>query len=111
MQKEIEGGAEGVVVGGKTGEGHLMSWDEHIMLSGHTVNCFRSRIKVISNTRRNSTIEAVHATEQGFIVCMHDVLHINPYYGKTSAEGMISHIEAILPMDPAIIYNVPSRSA
>jgi 4-hydroxy-tetrahydrodipicolinate synthase len=81
------------------------------MLSGHTVNCFRSRIKVISNTRRNSTIEAVHATEQGFIVRMHDVLHINPYYGKTSAEGMISHIEAILPMDPTIIYNVPSRSA
>ncbi|XP_066371598.1 4-hydroxy-tetrahydrodipicolinate synthase, chloroplastic-like [Miscanthus floridulus] len=111
INMQIEGGAEGVIVGGTTGEGHLMSWDEHIMLIGHTVNCFGSRIKVIGNTGSNSTREAVHATEQGFAVGMHAALHINPYYGKTSTEGMISHFEAVLPMGPTIIYNVPSRSA
>ncbi|CAD6262621.1 unnamed protein product [Miscanthus lutarioriparius] len=107
---QIEGGSEGVIVGGTTGEGHLMSWDEHIMLIGHTVNCFGTRIKVIGNTGSNSTREAVHATEQGFAVGMHAALHINPYYGKTSTEGLISHFEAVLPMGPTIIYNVPSRS-
>jgi 4-hydroxy-tetrahydrodipicolinate synthase len=110
INMQIEGGAEGVIVGGTTGEGHLMSWDEHIMLIGHTVNCFGTRIKVIGNTGSNSTREAVHATEQGFAVGMHATLHINPYYGKTSSEGLISHFEAVLPMGPTIIYNVPSRS-
>ncbi|CAL1385057.1 unnamed protein product [Linum trigynum] len=107
---QIGDGVEGVIVGGTTGEGQLMSWDEHIMLIGHTVNCFGSSIKVIGNTGSNSTREAIHATEQGFAVGMHAALHINPYYGKTSVEGMVSHFEHVLPMGPTIIYNVPSRT-
>ncbi|CAN4118790.1 unnamed protein product [Withania somnifera] len=107
---QIEDGVEGVIVGGTTGEGQLMSWDEHIMLIGHTVNCFGGSLKVIGNTGSNSTREAIHATEQGFAVGMHAALHINPYYGKTSIEGLISHFNSVLPMGPTIIYNVPSRT-
>ncbi|KAG9156359.1 hypothetical protein Leryth_009227 [Lithospermum erythrorhizon] len=107
---QIENGVEAVIVGGTTGEGQLMSWDEHIMLIGHTVNCFGGSIKVIGNTGSNSTREAIHATEQGFAVGMHAALHINPYYGKTSLEGLISHFNSVLPMGPTIIYNVPSRT-
>lgn len=110
VNMQIVNGAEGVIVGGTTGEGHLMSWDEHIMLIGHTVNCFGGSIKVIGNTGSNSTREAVHATEQGFAVGMHASLHINPYYGKTSLEGLVSHFESVLSMGPSIIYNVPSRT-
>ncbi|KAL7124577.1 hypothetical protein ABFS83_14G057900 [Erythranthe nasuta] len=110
VNMQIEDGVEGVIVGGTTGEGQLMSWDEHIMLIGHTVNCFGGSIKVIGNTGSNSTREAIHATEQGFAVGMHAALHINPYYGKTSLEGLISHFENVLPMGPTIIYNVPSRT-
>ncbi|KAK4733554.1 hypothetical protein R3W88_007815 [Solanum pinnatisectum] len=107
---QIENGVEGVIVGGTTGEGQLMSWDEHIMLIGHTINCFGGSIKVIGNTGSNSTREAIHATEQGFAVGMHAALHINPYYGKTSIEGLISHFDSVLHMGPTIIYNVPSRT-
>ncbi|KAF5199693.1 4-hydroxy-tetrahydrodipicolinate synthase, partial [Thalictrum thalictroides] len=110
MHMQIVQGAEGVIVGGTTGEGHLMSWDEHIMLIGHTVNCFGGSIKVIGNTGSNSTREAIHASEQGFAVGMHAALHINPYYGKTSLDGLVSHFEAVLDMGPTIIYNVPSRT-
>ncbi|KAF3571070.1 hypothetical protein F2Q69_00062310 [Brassica cretica] len=111
VNTQIEKGAEGVIVGGTTGEGQLMSWDEHIMLIGHTVNCFGARIKVIGNTGSNSTREAIHATEQGFAVGMHAALHINPYYGKTSIEGMTAHFQTVLPMGPTIIYNVPGRTS
>ncbi|XP_039122677.1 4-hydroxy-tetrahydrodipicolinate synthase 2, chloroplastic-like isoform X2 [Dioscorea cayenensis subsp. rotundata] len=110
VRMQIVSGAKGVIVGGTTGEGHLMSWDEHIMLIGHTVNCFGSSIKVIGNTGSNSTREAIHASEQGFAVGMHAALHINPYYGKTSMPGMLSHFETVLSMGPTIIYNVPSRT-
>ncbi|OAY57652.1 4-hydroxy-tetrahydrodipicolinate synthase, chloroplastic [Manihot esculenta] len=110
VNMQIVNGAEGVIVGGTTGEGQLMSWDEHIMLIGHTVNCFGGSIKVIGNTGSNSTREAIHATEQGFAVGMHAALHINPYYGKTSVEGVVSHFDSVVPMGPTIIYNVPSRT-
>mgnify|MGYP000633244002 FL=1 len=107
---QIKNGVEGVIVGGTTGEGQLMSWDEHIMLIGHTVNCFGGDIKVIGNTGSNSTREAIHATEQGFAVGMHAALHINPYYGKTSHEGLAVHFQSVLSMGPTVIYNVPSRT-
>ncbi|XP_073271587.1 4-hydroxy-tetrahydrodipicolinate synthase, chloroplastic-like [Primulina huaijiensis] len=110
VNMQMEDGVEGVIVGGTTGEGQLMSWDEHIMLIGHTVNCFGGSMKVIGNTGSNSTREAIHATEQGFAVGMHAALHINPYYGKTSIEGMMSHFNSVLHMGPTIIYNVPSRT-
>jgi len=40
LELQIENGVEAVIVGGTTGEGHLMSWDEHIMLIAHTVNAY-----------------------------------------------------------------------
>ncbi|CAI5469532.1 unnamed protein product [Closterium sp. Yama58-4] len=110
VHHQIENGTEAIIVGGTTGEGHLMSWDEHVMLIAHTVYCFGDQIKVIGNTGSNSTGEAMHATEQGFAVGMHAALQINPYYGKTSNDGIIQHYKAVLPMGPAIIYNVPGRT-
>ncbi|KAK7268707.1 hypothetical protein RIF29_21413 [Crotalaria pallida] len=65
VNMQIVNGAEGVIVGGTTGEGQLMSWDEHIMLIGHTINCFGGKIKVIGNTGSNSTREAIHAKRGG----------------------------------------------
>ena len=87
-----------------------MSWDEHIMLIAHTVNSFGSKLQVIGNTGSNSTREALHATEQGFAVGMDAALQINPYYGKTSLDGLIAHFSAVLDEGPTIIYNVPSRT-
>lgn len=110
VNMQIQNGVEGVIVGGTTGEGQLMSWEEHIMLIAHTVNCFGGKIKVIGNTGSNSTREAIHASEQGFAVGMHAALHINPYYGKTSLDGLVAHFQSVLSMGPTIVYNVPSRT-
>ena len=107
---QIAAGVEGLIVGGTTGEGQLMSWDEHIMLIAHTANRFGSRIAVIGNTGSNATREAVHATCQGFAVGMDAALHINPYYGKTSRDGLIYHFSAVLDYGPTIVYNVPGRT-
>ncbi|CAK9154530.1 unnamed protein product [Ilex paraguariensis] len=110
VNMQIENGVEAVIVGGTTGEGQLMDWPEHIMLIGHTVGFFGGSIKVIGNTGSNSTKEAINATEQGFAVGMHAALHINPYYGKTSLEGLVSHFDSVFHMGPTIVYNVPSRT-
>lgn len=110
VEDQIKNGVEGLIIGGTTGEGHLMSWDEHIMLIAHTAYIFRGKIRVIGNTGSNSTREAWHATEQGFQVGMDAALQINPYYGKTSMEGLEKHFNIVLDEGPAIIYNVPGRT-
>lgn len=111
VERQIAAGVEGLIVGGTTGEGQLMSWDEHIMLIAHTAQRYGGRIKVIGNTGSNSTREAVHATQQGFAVGMDASLQINPYYGKTSRRGLAEHFEAVLDLGPAIVYNVPGRTS
>jgi 4-hydroxy-tetrahydrodipicolinate synthase len=110
LDSQIQNGVGGVIVGGTTGEGHLMSWDEHIMLIAHTIHSFGDRIMVIGNTGSNSTSEALHASEQGFAIGMHAALQINPYYGKTSTTGLRAHFSAVLAEGPAIVYNVPGRT-
>lgn len=110
VEKQVASGVEGLVVGGTTGEGHLMSWDEHLMLIAHAVNFFGDRIIIIGNTGSNNTREAMHATEQGFAIGMHAALQINPYYGRTSKAGLEAHFGKLLDLGPALIYNVPGRT-
>ncbi|CAI8607390.1 unnamed protein product [Vicia faba] len=107
---QIVNGVEGILVAGSTGEGHLMTWDEQIMLIAHTVNCFGDKVKVIGNAGSNCTNEAIEATERGFAVGMDAALHINPYYGRTSMKGLVAHYNSLLSIGPVIIYNVPARS-
>lgn len=110
VETQLANGVEGFIIGGTTGEGHLFSWDEHIMLIAHTKHKFGERCLIVGNTGSNSTNEATHATRQGFAVGMDAALQINPYYGKTSEAGVLAHLEAGMQYGPAIIYNVPGRT-
>lgn len=53
---QIEHGTDGLIIGGTTGEGHLMSWDEHIMLIAHTAKEFGKDILVIGNTGKHPSL-------------------------------------------------------
>ncbi|MDT8446260.1 MAG: 4-hydroxy-tetrahydrodipicolinate synthase [bacterium] len=110
VERQIEAGVQGLIIGGTTGEGHLMGWDEHVMLIAHSVNQFGDRLLIVGNTGSNNTKEVVKATEHGFAVGMDAALLINPYYGKTNVRGMTAHLKAGLDIGPAIVYNVPGRT-
>ncbi len=110
VEKQIDHGVQGLIVGGTTGEGHLLNWEEHLMLIAHTTSKYGDQLLVVGNTGSNNTREAVRATKHAFAMGMHAALLINPYYGKTSPLGMQKHIEAGLDIGPAFIYNVPGRT-
>ncbi|WP_448566360.1 4-hydroxy-tetrahydrodipicolinate synthase [Thalassotalea ganghwensis] len=110
VAKQIEAGVDGIVVGGTTGEGHLLSWEEHLMLIAHSVHQYGKDILIIGNTGSNNTREAIKATENGFAMGMDATLQINPYYGRTSFAGVKAHLECALDIGPAFIYNVPGRT-
>lgn len=110
VEEQIKGGVDGIVVGGTTGEGQLMHWEEHLMLIAHSVSKFGSKLLIVGNTGSNNTREAIKATEYGFASGMDAALQINPYYGRTSKEGLKAHFERVLDIGPAFIYNVPGRT-
>ncbi|WP_448211021.1 4-hydroxy-tetrahydrodipicolinate synthase [Colwellia sp. MEBiC06753] len=110
MEQQINAGVDGIIVGGTTGEGHLLSWEEHLILIAHSVHKFGDKLLIVGNTGSNNTREAIKATENGFATGMHAALQINPYYGRTSPAGVIEHFKQVLNIGPAFIYNVPSRT-
>jgi len=110
VQKQIDAGVDGIVVGGTTGEGHLLSWEEHLNLIAHSVHKFGNKLLVIGNTGSNNTSEAIKATKNGFAAGMDATLQINPYYGRTSIAGVIEHLNRTLDIGPAFIYNVAGRT-
>jgi len=110
VQKQIDAGVDGIVVGGTTGEGHLLSWEEHLILIAHSVHKFGEKLLIIGNTGSNNTSEAIKATKNGFAAGMDATLQINPYYGRTSIAGVIEHLTRTLDIGPAFIYNVAGRT-
>jgi 4-hydroxy-tetrahydrodipicolinate synthase len=110
MEHQVANGVEGVIVGGTTGEGHLLSWEEHLFMIAHTKAKFGDKLAVVGNTGGMSTAESAVATRKGFAAGMDCSLLINPYYGKTNDRGIVMHLESGLKYGPAIIYNVPGRT-
>jgi len=110
VERQIAAGVDGIVVGGTTGEGHLLSWEEHLMLIAHSAHRFGSKLLIVGNTGSNNTREAIKATENGFATGMDAALQINPYYGRTSLTGVADHFQRVLAVGPAFIYNVPGRT-
>lgn len=107
---QIDAGVDGIVVGGTTGEGQLMNWEEHLMLIAHSVAKFSDKLIIVGNTGSNNTREAIKATEYGFATGMDAALQINPYYGRSSEAGVKEHLSRVLALGPAFIYNVPGRT-
>lgn len=110
VELQIAAGVDGIVVGGTTGEGQLMNWEEHLMLIAHSANKFGDQLLIVGNTGSNNTREAIKATKYGFASGMHASLQINPYYGRTSIAGVKEHFKRLLDIGPAFIYNVAGRT-
>ena len=110
VAEQIKAGVDGIVVGGTTGEGHLLTWEEHLILIAHSVHKHGKDLLIIGNTGSNNTREAIKATQYGFAAGMDATLQINPYYGRSSFAGVTEHFHKVLDIGPGIIYNVPGRT-
>ena len=109
---QIEGGIQGLVPCGTTGESPTLSHDEHDRLVEFTVERATGRVPVIAGTGSNSTAEAVrltaHAKAAGATAC----LIVNPYYNKPPQRGLFEHIKRLADVElPIVLYNIPGRTA
>jgi 4-hydroxy-tetrahydrodipicolinate synthase len=109
---QIEGGVEGIVPVGTTGESPTLGRKEHLEVIRMAVEQVAGRILVIAGTGANATAEAIHLTEEAEKLGVDASLQVTPYYNKPSQEGLYQHFKAVSVCTklPIMLYSVPGRS-
>lgn len=109
MNWTIKSGANGVVAGGSTGEGHTLSTDEFVDAMKATAAGVAGRVPFIAGLIVNSTKEAIDRTKH-----LRDIdvaaLQVTPvhYLFQPGADATVEHFRRIWEETgvPIIIYNV-----
>ncbi len=111
LESQINGGVDGIVPCGTTGESPTLTHEEHNKIIEICVKHAKNRIKIIAGTGSNSTQEAVSLTKHAKEIGADGCLIVAPYYNKPTKEGVIQHFTQINKCElPFLIYNIPGRS-
>lgn len=112
IDNQIENGTDAIVICGTTGESATMTDQEHVDCIEYAVKRVNGRVPVVAGTGSNHTSYAVWMSKEAKRVGADALLHVTPYYNKTSQTGLIRHFNAVADATdlPIILYNVPSRT-
>ena len=112
IDNQIENGTDAIVICGTTGESATMTDQEHVDCIEYAVKRVNGRVPVIAGAGSNHTSYAVWMSKEAKRVGADALLHVTPYYNKTSQTGLIRHFNAVADATdlPIILYNVPSRT-
>lgn len=113
----INHGSEGILVGGTTGEGAVMSEEEKLKLYDCVIRAVGQKaegkkVPVIGNAGGIDTAASIAFAQKVEALGADGILAIVPFYVKPTQEGMYQHFKAIADSIhiPVILYNVPGRT-
>lgn len=112
IKSQIDGGIDGIVPVGTTGECATLSHEEHERVIELSIEAADGEVPVIAGTGSNSTEEALSLTKHAADAGADAVLLVAPYYNKPTQRGLYEHYKTLAKeVDiPQIIYNIPSRT-
>ena len=110
---QLEGGIDGIVPVGTTGESPTLSHDEHKKVMERVVKAAGGKVPVIAGAGSNSTAEAIDLATFAKKVGADATLQVDPYYNKPTQEGFYQHFKAVAEeVDlPIVLYDIPGRCA
>ncbi len=109
---QIEGGTDGLVPCGTTGEVPTLTEAERERVVAVTVEQAKGRVQVIAGGPGNDTRRSVEVARRAKELGADAVLAVTPYYNRPTQEGLVRHYAAIAEAGlPVIAYNVPSRTS
>jgi 4-hydroxy-tetrahydrodipicolinate synthase len=113
IDNQLDGGVDGIVVAGSTGEAATMSLDEKTSLWSFAAERVNGQVPIIAGSGSNNTAESAKASKAAQEAGARGLLIVTPYYNKPTLAGLIAHHQAIAEASelPQILYNVPGRSA
>lgn len=112
VERCIEGGVDGLVPCGTTGESVTLSTAEHTRVVRIVVEQAKKRVPVVAGAGAVSTAHTIELAEIAKHAGAQGLLLVCPYYNRPTQEGLEAHFRAVLravPM-PTILYNIPGRT-
>ncbi|MGH2404632.1 MAG: 4-hydroxy-tetrahydrodipicolinate synthase [bacterium] len=108
----IDGGNDGLVIAGTTGESPTLSDDEKLRLFKTVKEAVGGRGKVIAGTGTYDTAHSIHLSAEAHRVGADGLLLVNPYYSRPSQDGLYAHFKTIAESTPlpVMLYNIPGRT-
>ncbi len=112
IEDQINGGVDGIVVAGTTGEAATLTHEEHCECIDFVVKEVDGRVPVIAGTGSNDTAYGIELSQYACKAGADALLLVTPYYNKATPKGLIKNfLETADKTDkPIILYNVPSRT-
>lgn len=112
VERCIQGGVDGLVPCGTTGESVTLSEQEHARVVRITVEQAKGRVPVVAGAGTVSTSHTIHLAELCREAGADGLLLVCPYYNRPTQEGLEAHFRAVskaVPL-PSILYNIPGRT-
>lgn len=108
----VDGGNDGLVVTGTTGETPTLTDDENVAMFKAVMEAVGDRAAVIAGTGTNDTAHSINLSRRAQEVGVDGILLVTPYYNKPSQAGVRAHIEAIADATdvPVMLYDIPGRT-
>ena len=109
---QIDGGVQGLVPVGTTGESPTLDGEECKRVIQIVVEQSRGRVPVIAGAGSNATAEAIEYSRDAKAVGAVATLQVAPYYNKPTSDGFLGHFRAIADaVDlPIVVYNIAGRT-
>ncbi len=112
LKRQIEGGVQGVVVAGSTGEAATLLDDEYDLLMREAVGAIGGRMPVLAGTGLSGTAKTVALTRRAAANGAQYALVVTPPYVRPTQAGLLAHYTQVAEQGglPVVLYNVPSRT-
>jgi 4-hydroxy-tetrahydrodipicolinate synthase len=112
VERCIEGGVDGLVPCGTTGETPTLSEAEHARVVRIVVEQTNRRVPVVAGAGAFSTSHTIHLARMCRQLGVDGLLLVTPYYNRPTQEGLEAHFRAVATACPipSILYNVPART-
>src|ERR1700693_3243804 len=95
VEFQIQGGVDGLVPCGSTGEEATLTHSEHEQVIRIGIEPTRRRVPVVAGTGSNSPAEAIRFTAAAREAGADGALMISPYYNKPTQDGIFRHYKMI----------------
>lgn len=108
----VDGGCDGILVSGTTGESPTTHGPEKEQLVRAVVEAVGERAKVMAGAGSNDTAHAVRMAQAAAGAGADSLLVVSPYYNRPSQDGVAAHIETIASSTdlPVMVYDIPGRT-
>lgn len=113
VERQIECGADFLVVLGTTAETPTLSTAEQDVIIHTCVKVNNGRVPLVVGASSNGTLRTIDRLKTMPTEGVDAALVVCPYYNKPSQEGLYQHFKAVSEASPLpiVLYNVPARTA